>query len=110
MKYVIVAVKDEDGNMTEYPVIFPNALNHIDMAAVLTVMLTGDDESIQVGPTAAGFVNSLDIKVAPHGKSETLNNLEPLPGDGDFIRVYDYVHGDRGLVPFVGGVIGSAKH
>ncbi|UZS00375.1 hypothetical protein [Serratia phage SMP] len=110
MKYVIVAAKDENGNLIEYPVIFPNAINHIEMAACLCVLLAEGDDDADIAPTSAGFVNSMDVKVAPHGKSESLHGMEPLPDDGDFIRAYDYLAGDRSQASIVVAIVGGVKH
>lgn len=90
MKYVIMAVV-RHGQVFEYPIIFPDALTHKDVAVgMMSTMIELMGERRQnVSCTAAGFIPSMAIAPETYGKSESLNTAS-MPDDGDFIHANDY--------------------
>jgi hypothetical protein len=92
VKYIMFAKEiDRDGLPHFVPVIFPEELNHIDMAAC--VMLQETMKGFL--PIRAGFV-TLELAVmgrtfpmTTHGRSETLK-LESDPEDARIIKWYEY--------------------
>lgn len=85
MKYVMF--KGPSGK--KVPIIFPDALSHIDVAIAVQAICPELEES---KPVSAGFLSSLDIDATTSGKSTTLG-LGSDPGDALVISTYDYTHG-----------------
>lgn len=75
------------------PVIFPEVLNHSDVASALQFR----DPYLRGCPVAsAGFLNvTHDGRIACHGRSESLG-IGSHPDDARIIETYNYLHG---LVP-----------
>lgn len=82
MKYIMFALDDR-----RLPVIFPDDLNHIDVAEALTAKLNMS----RMRPVSAGSVDGLAV-LAASGKSETLQ-MNSAPDDATVINVYPYCAG-----------------
>lgn len=95
MKYIVmqVPVKGMKGVVREMPIIFPEALTHALVAAALERHCP---ELKGSRPVSAGFISSLDVRAACHGKSESLGNLQSRGQvDDQLICTVDYTHGVR---------------
>lgn len=77
---------DKDQAVT-YPIIFPNELNHCDIADHVLVLLKSQFPTVNIEVVSAGFIN-LDT-CQTYGHSETLN-LETGDTDDLRIRLRDY--------------------
>lgn len=77
----------------EFPIIFPDALTHADVAASLALHCP----ELKGGtPVAAGFMSSLNVgdRGACRGKSESLGNLQSRGLEDDtLMSCWDYLHG-----------------
>lgn len=95
MKYVMLRVrvgKGPDALSRLVPIIFPNSINHDDMAlfAAGACEASGHGSAEHTNAVSAGFVN-LHV-ISTHDKSVTLG-LNSDPGDAAVINMYDYFHG-----------------
>jgi len=77
MKYIVLRKVSKMGDsemIREYPIVFPDALVHADVAAALALHLPQLKGAM---PCAAGSLSSMHVGEAGacHGKSETLGNL-----------------------------------
>lgn len=91
MKYVMLTVT-HCGMKRKMPVIFPNSVNHDDVAVFFSEALRASygDIPVQIDATSAGFI---DLRVEnTHGKSTTLG-LPSDEADARTINVHDYFHG-----------------
>lgn len=107
MKYVIMAVV-RHGQVFEYPIIFPDALAHKDVAVgmmSLLIELMGERRQ-NVSCTAAGFIPSMAIAPETYGKSESLN-IASMPDDGNFIHANDYCASLRANAAMVSALTAS---
>lgn len=94
MKYIVIEIKAH-GITREMPIIFPEALVHLDVANQMIALLRATNQGSRVRPISAGFLSSLDAPghLLCTGKSETLG-LESREGiDARLIRMMDYMHG-----------------
>lgn len=89
MKYIMLRTVHDD-IVRDVPIIFPNALVHGDVAAVIRHIVSMQHAT----PIAAGEINL--VVESTHGSSETLS-LEARDEDARTITLYDYYHG---YVPF----------
>lgn len=96
MKYIMIHKAFEDGQAITYPIIFPNELNHCDVADHMTALLKSmhTDETFRI--VSAGFFNVDACQCG--GYSETLN-LNSDETDGVRIRVRDYYMFDEATEP-----------
>lgn len=96
MKYIVLRTthKLPSGDMVrEYPIVFPDALIHADVAAALALHLPQLKGAM---PCAAGSLSSMEVGAvgACHGKSETLGNLKSRGKQDDTLMMcWDYLHG-----------------
>jgi len=89
MKYIVLSVPMGPNLSREMPIIFPDALVHIDVAEVLTRL----PELRHAKPVSAGFVNSMELSPACHGESTTLKLKSRGEDDDWLMRTFDYTHG-----------------
>lgn len=94
MKYIVLRKTTKVGNseMTrEFPIIFPDALIHADVAKWLALC----DGMQGAKPVAAGFLSSMEVGAenACHGKSDTLKLASRGKQDDTLMLCYDYLHG-----------------
>ena len=78
-----------DVSSLNIPIIFPNVLNHDDMAKATHRNMIRNYNWTTVKVVSAGFINS---NGTCHGRSETLN-IDSKPEDTTIIKTYDYTHG-----------------
>lgn len=86
MKYIMLRRGEQ-----EVPVIFPEFLNHADVARVMT----GVFELSTAKPVSAGTVEVMAL--ATHGKSVTLGDLPARDEDAATINCFDYLQGLVGM-------------
>lgn len=93
MKYIVLEQKF--GGMTrEYPIIFPEALVHADVAEALIKTMQTTLPKAKVKAVSAGTVNSLDmLDINCHGESTTLGLKSRESQDNNLIKMMDYSHG-----------------
>lgn len=93
MKYIIFRIKDEGGNYQQkVPIIFPNYMNHADVAnAMLPVLTMGRPPTYKATVSSAGDV-SIKTALPCTGRSITLRK-SALPEDDRIIDTFDYMHG-----------------
>lgn len=86
MKYIKFRVTNELGSR-DYPVIFPDGLSHVDVAA----QLKNCPELQGAEVLSAGFCNIYCS--ATHGKSVSLGGMKAKSSDASLINGIDYSHG-----------------
>lgn len=92
------------GMSREVPVIFPDFISHVNMAASALVALDAECEGfkkagdkVDIAVVSAGFLSSMDIDAKCNGQSDTLNGLKSRGSvDDELIRLIDYTHGHVG--------------
>uniref|UniRef100_A0AB39AHU9 Phage protein n=1 Tax=Pseudomonas phage vB_PaeM_HTN4 TaxID=3236645 RepID=A0AB39AHU9_9VIRU len=100
MKYVVMKMTVR-GMSREVPVIFPDLISHVNMAASALVALDAECEGfkkagdkVDITVVSAGFLSSMGIDVHCHGQSDSLNGLKARESvDDELIRMIDYTHG-----------------
>lgn len=96
MKYIVLRTVPKMGDsklVREFPIVFPDALVHADVAAALALHLPQLKGAM---PCAAGFLSSMEVGEhgACHGKSESLGNLKSRGKEDDVLMMcWDYLHG-----------------
>lgn len=93
MKYVVVRMKNlkGDGHL-ELPFIFPEAINHDDMARAIAGACKesfGGATGAAL-PISAGFISSMEIGEGCHGESMTLGMKSRREVDDQLISMSDY--------------------
>ncbi|WP_339844362.1 hypothetical protein [uncultured Halopseudomonas sp.] len=91
MKYIMLQIMTgTQGDLVrEFPVIFPDALVHADVAEAITKL----PELATAKPVAAGFLSSLGLEAECYGESETLQIKSRGDLDSSRICMLDYSHG-----------------
>lgn len=100
MKYVVLKMTVR-GMSREVPVIFPDLISHVNMAASAVVALDAECEGfkkagdkVDITVVSAGFLSSMDIDAKCYGQSDSLDGLKSRESeDDDLIRMIDYTHG-----------------
>lgn len=100
MKYVALKMTVR-GMSREVPVIFPDFISHVNMAASALVALDAECEGfkksgdkVDITVVSAGFLSSMDINGNCNGQSDSLNGLKSRESvDDKLIRMIDYTHG-----------------
>lgn len=87
MKYIMIHKQLDEDQAVTYPIIFPNELNHCDIADQVLALLKTQYPKINISVVSAGFINLDNCKT--HGHSETLN-LQSGDTDDLRIRLRDY--------------------
>ncbi|WP_149913514.1 hypothetical protein [Sphingobacterium cavernae] len=85
MKYIIIHQESYDDQAVTYPIIFPNELNHSDVADVITSLIRISNKRVET--ISAGFYNVGTGDT--YGNSETLG-LESRDIDDQIIKFRDY--------------------
>jgi hypothetical protein len=96
MKYIMIHKSFEDGQAVTYPIIFPNELNHSDVAERITDLLKSMHKLETIKVVSAGIYNVDTVQCGGH--SESLN-LESSETDGMRIRLRDYYMFDEATEP-----------
>lgn len=86
-KYIIIEVESEVAGVRHLPIIFPDELVHVGVAAAITSLLL---KSQRLAITSAGEINLTAYSCS--GGSETLF-LESDPGDAELINLFPWCHG-----------------
>lgn len=84
MKYVMM----EDTNGGKVPIIFPDALVHVEVAELAAVLMGSSGRRVQA--VSAGFV-SLGLNIECHGESESLGDMKAKDTDAAYIALGDSV-------------------
>lgn len=100
MKYVVLKMTVR-GMSREVPVIFPDLISHVNMAASVLVALDAECEGfkksgdkVDITLVSAGFLSSMDIDAKCDVQSDSLNGLKSRESvDDELIRMIDYTHG-----------------
>ncbi|HCU46663.1 MAG TPA: hypothetical protein DF610_19270 [Sphingobacterium sp.] len=87
MKYIMIHKSFKDECSITYPIIFPNELNHCDVADQMISLLKSMYAKETIEVVSAGSFNVDTCQCGGH--SETLN-LESSETDGMTIRLRDY--------------------
>lgn len=106
MKYIVMRVDVEDGISREFPVIFPDSMSHVDMAASTMVALQKDHKvfsdkgrNVIITPVAAGELSLFGFgqgRGGCSGHSVTLGGLKSRGDvDAELISMNDY---NKGIV------------
>ncbi|QVJ13109.1 hypothetical protein [Pseudomonas phage PSA25] len=100
MKYVVLKMTVR-GMSREVPVIFPDLISHVNMAASAVVALDAECEGfkkagdkVDIAVVSAGFLSSMDIDAKCDGQSDSLGGLKSRESEDDeLIRMIDCTHG-----------------
>ncbi|QEM42814.1 hypothetical protein FBPa10_0065 [Pseudomonas phage vB_PaeM_FBPa10] len=100
MKYVVLKMTVR-GMSREVPVIFPDLISHVNMAASAVVALDAECEDfkkagdkVDITVVSAGFLSSMDVDAKCNGQSDSLGGLKSRESEDDeLIRMIDYTHG-----------------
>jgi len=89
VKYLVMQVTGPGDLVREFPVIFPDAIVHKDMAEAMRRL---PDMRLSK-PVAAGFVSSCHVGPGFHGESESLGLESRERADDELVSMLDYTHG-----------------
>ncbi|URY99049.1 hypothetical protein 6959_0012 [Pseudomonas phage 6959] len=100
MKYVVLKLTVRCMSR-EVPVIFPDLISHVNMAASAIVALDAECEGfkkagdkVDITAVSAGFLSSMDIDAKCDGQSDSLGGLKSRESEDDeLIRMIDYTNG-----------------
>lgn len=90
LKYVILSQDMSKDTAQEFPIVFPNFLNHDDVAKAMQRVI----ERNKKGPAhivSAGFCHM--SMLSTFGRSETLNLESRGKSDSEIMNQYPYFHG-----------------
>lgn len=96
MKYIMIHKQLDEDQAITYPIIFPNELNHCDVADQMLIHLQSIFPMDACKVISAGFINIDTYKTIGH--SETMN-LQAREIDGMQIRLRDYYMFDEATEP-----------
>jgi hypothetical protein len=97
MKYIVL-----DNGERELPIIFPDEMNHIDIATAITNL--GDYKSCRL--VAGGFI-TMGTSLC-FGASQTLQ-ISSRPEDQALINGYDYSHGIKDCIDDIDVILKGLK-